>query len=291
MLVSSGRLPDAEGWAFEVKWDGARTQVRCDGKALSLRSRSGRSCGDEFPEAQLLRDPLRGRRVVLDAELVCLGPDGMPDFAALRTRLAGGTRHSRAAAHQRTPVTLMVFDVLHCDGRAVRQLPYARRREILAELALDQGPFWRMPRNFSAAEGPRLVAATRDQRLEGVVAKRLHAPYSEGRRSSAWVKHKHRRREWFVVIGWRERPGELPEFLLARRQAGGLAPAGSASLGLDGDRREMLLKALAEHELPPRRRRGRRWAHPVIEVSVDFHGPVDGAVRDAVLRELNLPGT
>jgi hypothetical protein len=105
------------------------------------------------------------------------------------------------------------------------------------------------------------------------------------------VKQKHWRRERLVVTGWRERPGELPEFLLARRVAGGgLRAAGSASLGLDATRRGLLLAALEEQALPPHRRRERvRWAAPVIEVLVDLHGRSDGAARECGAREISRP--
>ena len=224
---------------------------------------------------------------MLDGELVCLGADGKPDFAALRSRL--GVRGSRAAAAQRrSPSQLILFDVLHLDGRAVRELPYRRRRELPGELALD-GPAWRTPRQF-VGESEALLRVTAEQGLQGVVAKRLDAPYTPGRRGSAWVKHKHRRRELFVVTGWRERAGVLPEFLLARRAAdGSLRPAGSVSLGLDADRRALLLSALTERELPSRRRGAARLAVPEIELLADVHGPVDGPVRDAVLRDVRMP--
>jgi hypothetical protein len=37
--------------------------------------------------------------------------------------------------------------------------------------------------------------------VEGVVAKRLDAPYLPGVRSAAWLKHKHRRNETLLVTG------------------------------------------------------------------------------------------
>jgi bifunctional non-homologous end joining protein LigD len=57
-----------------------------------------------------------------------------------------------------------------------------------------------VPRHFlGGTQGERVVAATAEQSLEGVVAKRLSAPYTAGPRSSAWIKLKNRRSEWFVV--------------------------------------------------------------------------------------------
>lgn len=274
---------------MEVKWDGIRAQVVFDRRSVGVRSRRGRSCGDEFPELQELGGVLGNRRVVLDGELVCLGADGKPDFAALRARL-GVSRAPAAAAQRCDPASLMLFDILHLDGRAVRELPYGRRRELLSELELE-GSAWRTPRQF-VGEGEALLELTAEQGLEGVVAKRLDSPYRPGRRSSAWVKQKHRRRELFLVTGWRERDRALPEFLLARRAANGsLRAAGSASLGLSAAQRAELLDALVAHELPSRRRRGSvRWAAPVVEVDADIHGPLVGAVRDAVLRSVSFRG-
>lgn len=275
-----------DGWAMEVKWDGVRAQFASDGPSWWLRTRPGRECASEFPELAELAAVLRGRRLVLDGELVCLNGAGNPDFAALRARLGRSGRLAAAAA-QRNPVTLLAFDALHLDGRSTRALPYWRRRELLDELGLA-GPAWRAPRHF-VGEGESVLTSTAELGLEGVVAKRLDAPYAAGRRTSAWRKVKHRRRERFVVTGWRERDGGLPEFLLTRRDEDGtLSPAGSASLGLDRERRAALIEVLAANEV---RRRGRRrgavrWVAPVVEVSADVHGAPDGPVRDAVLREV-----
>jgi bifunctional non-homologous end joining protein LigD len=288
MLLSQGAPPSGDGWAVEVKWDGIRAQLRFDGRRVCLRSRPGRDCTDQFPELVEIADVLGSRSVILDGELVCLDDEGRPDFGSLRARLAGPARRVNGAAR---PVTLMTFDVLHLDGLAVRRLSYARRRELLGGLQLD-GPVCRTPRYF-VGDPDRVVAAVAEQGLEGVVAKRLESVYAEGRRSRAWIKHKLRRRERLVVAGWRERAGALPEFLLARRdEAGRLRPAGSASLGLNADRRATLLEVLAQHELPRgagRRGGGARWAAPVIEIFVDSHGSPAGPVRDAIMREILVP--
>lgn len=284
MLATAGSAPTDAAWAMEVKWDGIRAQLRFDGHTVCLRSRPGRDCTEEFPELAELADSLGRHRVVLDGELVCLDVEGRPDFAAIRARL-GQPRRSEGGDRRR-PAVLMVFDLLHLDGRAVRKLSYARRRELLLELELD-GVSVRVPENF-IGQGKALLAASAEQGLEGVVAKRLDAPYAEGRRSPAWIKQKHRRSERMVITGWREHDGHLPEFLLARRgPEGELRPAGSVSLGLDPERRASLLDVLASHEIERKPRRGSvRWASPVVEVQIDAHGTVGGPVRDPVLREV-----
>ena len=86
---------------------------------MTLRTRDDRECSENFPELADIAGELGKRRVILDGELVCLRPDGRPDFARLRPRLTG--RRSSA------PALLQVFDVLHLDGGSTRQLSYRDR--------------------------------------------------------------------------------------------------------------------------------------------------------------------
>jgi bifunctional non-homologous end joining protein LigD len=112
---------------LELKWDGMRAQFRVarDGR-WCLRSRPGRNCSDQFPELAPVADALHGHEVLLDGELVCLNADGRPDSHDLRRRLSASNAHAAARLGSRDPATLIVFDVLHLDGRAVRTLPYHR---------------------------------------------------------------------------------------------------------------------------------------------------------------------
>jgi bifunctional non-homologous end joining protein LigD len=178
MLARTGPMPVGGHWAFEVKFDGMRLQLRGDGRAVCLRSRPGRDCSVEFPELAPIRSALGRHRVLLDGELVCLGADGSPDFASLRGRLRASADGARRNAERR-PVTFLAFDLLHLDGRSTRELPYERRRQLLLELALDDGLRWRTPRHFACDSEP-VLAATRERGREGVVAKRLASPYLTG---------------------------------------------------------------------------------------------------------------
>jgi bifunctional non-homologous end joining protein LigD len=193
---------------------------------VCLRSRPGRDCTEEFPELAAIGSALGRHRILLDGELVCWGADGNPDFASLRRRLRAQAEKARRHA-QRSPASFLAFDLLHLDGHSTRELPYERRRELLLNLALD-GPGWRTPGHF-VADTDRVLAATREQGLEGVVAKRLGSPYLPGARNGAWVKYKHRRTESFLVNGWSPAERRRPESLLLARvgSEGNLEPAGS----------------------------------------------------------------
>jgi bifunctional non-homologous end joining protein LigD len=284
MLARTGPVPVGVGWAFEVKFDGMRLQLRRDGRAVCLRSRPGRDCSEEFPELTAIASALGRHRVLLDGELVCLGADGGPDFASLRKRLRAPADKARRHA-ERAPATFLAFDVLHLDGHSTRELPYERRRGLLLELALDERG-WRTPRHF-VAETDEVLAATREHGLEGVVAKRLGSPYLPGARSGSWVKHKHRRTESFLVSGWSPAERRRPESLLLARAGsdGSLEPAGSVPLVLADGQADDVRRQLETLVLPPARRgqRIRRLA-PEIRATVAFHGPTRGPVRDPILR-------
>jgi bifunctional non-homologous end joining protein LigD len=288
MLAQTGTPPPATSasWAWEVKWDGMRAQLRLERDSLCLRSRSGHNFSDGFPELEQLVGRAPADSLLLDGELVCLAADGAPDFSRLRGRLLARTPAAVARAAAATPAKFIAFDLLHLDGEPVRALPYVDRRQLLDALELaDDG--WQTPRWFG--DGAELVEATRAQLLEGVVAKRLDAGYLAGRRSGAWLKQKHRRRERLLITAWLPGDGEPDRFLVARRQSGRLEHAGAVSLGSTAALRQQLHEQLVGRERPQRRRRLRR-IEPPLAVDIDHHGRPGGTLRDPLLRGLHPTG-
>jgi bifunctional non-homologous end joining protein LigD len=179
--------------------------------------------------------------------------------------------------------------VLHLDGRAVRVLPYHHRRELRERTLPEGGRSWRSPAPLTGTLDA-VLDVTRTHQLEGIVAKRVDAPYEPGRRSGSWLKHKHRRQETFAVTGWRPAPqrARRPDAIFVARAAtdGALRPAGTAELGLSAGERERLRAALHERHIGTR-----RGAHRVaagIWVDVDFHGGRAGPLRDAVMRAVRI---
>jgi bifunctional non-homologous end joining protein LigD len=291
MLLRPG-LPPAgarDRWALELKWDGMRAQVRVarDG-SWCLRSRPGRKCSDQFPELAAVAVALDGREALFDGELVCLGADGCPDFHRLRRRLSASDARAASLLAAQHPATLIVFDVLHLDGRAVRVLPYHARRELLERTLPDDGRSWRLPAPLTGALDA-VLDVTRAHQLEGIVAKRVDAPYEPGRRSGSWLKHKHRRQETFAVTGWRPAPDRArrPDAIfVARASDDQLRPAGTAELGLSAGERQRLRAALQQRHVGTRR--GTHHVAAGIWVDVDFHGGQTGPLRDAVMRAVRV---
>jgi bifunctional non-homologous end joining protein LigD len=205
MLAGSGELPAREEkWSFEVKWDGVRAIAYVKPGRLRLESRNLNEITETYPEVRgILRD-LGMREAVFDGEIVAFGEDGRPSFERLQRRINVASASAVRRLTSSTPVVYAIFDLLYLDGHSLMALPYEQRRARLDELGLG-GPAWRVPANHPG-RGRALLEATEAQGLEGVVAKRLDSRYEPGRRTGAWVKIKHVRRQELVICGWL--PGE-----------------------------------------------------------------------------------
>ncbi len=205
MLAGAGELPhDQSQWSFEVKWDGVRAIAYIKPGRLRLESRNLNEITDAYPEVRgILRD-LGMRDVAFDGEIVAFDDAGRPSFERLQKRMHVTSPSSIRRLSKSTPVVYAIFDLLYLDGHSLMGLPYQERRARLDELGLG-GPAWRVPAAH-AGRGQALLEATEAQGLEGIVAKRLNSRYEPGRRTGAWVKIKHTRRQELVIAGWL--PGE-----------------------------------------------------------------------------------
>ncbi|HVH31168.1 MAG TPA: ATP-dependent DNA ligase [bacterium] len=201
MLSSAAdTLPEGDGWLFEPKWDGFRTLVFRDGEEILLQSRDGKPMNRYFPE---LLGPLAAtlpERCVVDGEIVIVGARGL-DFEALLLRIHPAASRVQLLASQ-IPASFVAWDLLAQGDEDLREVPLAVRRQ-------------RLEQEFKGAQRPvHLSPATRDRAvaedwfhrfegagLDGVMAKRLDAPYRPGERTM--IKVKHRRTADCVVAGFR----------------------------------------------------------------------------------------
>ena len=227
MLAVAGELPpaaDDAAWGYEFKWDGVRALARVTGGRVELFSRKSTDITVRYPEVARTPAALAGRSGLVDGEIVALDAQGRPDFGALQGRMHRTGPEVRALAAA-APVTYLVFDLLVWEGEDLGGLPYAQRRERLDALDLS-GHRWAVTPWFPGTGdgvGADVLAASLDNRLEGVMAKRLDSPYRPGVRSAEWRKVKNVRTQSVVVGGWR--PGQ-------GRRAGGV---GSLLFGVHDD--------------------------------------------------------
>jgi bifunctional non-homologous end joining protein LigD len=277
--TTSSTLPPAtqdDQWAYEVKWDGYRALGFVEGGRLKLQSRNLRDVTAEFPEVRGLGDAMGSHTAVLDGELVAFDANGRPSFGAMQRR-----------GHRTATVVYMSFDGLYADGHWVTSKPYRERRELLASLVpTPKGAAWQVPA-FHVGDGDAMLAATRQQELEGLIAKKLDAPYEIGKRSRCWLKVKNWLRQEMVIGGWLPgeggRSGTLGALLLGYHdgEGGPLRYAGRVGTGFTGaelSRLQELLEPLARDtspfdeppELPREVRKLGRFVEPSMVCEVMF---------------------
>ena len=202
---SSTTLPrDQQNWSFEVKWDGVRAIAYAQPGRLRLESRNLNEITAAYPEVRGLLDDLGMHEAVLDGEIVAFDENGKPSFERLQRRMHVTSPSAIKRLAASLPVVYAIFDLLYLDGHSLVDLDYDERRRRLEGLELG-GRAWRVPAAHPG-EGERLLEATREQGLEGVVAKRRDCRYEPGRRSGAWLKIKNTLRQELVIGGWI--PGE-----------------------------------------------------------------------------------
>jgi bifunctional non-homologous end joining protein LigD len=283
-------LPTEDGWAFEFKWDGVRALIDISDKGVTIHSRAGNDVSTAYPELTGLAQG--GEDTLLDGEIVSF-VDGRPSFEQLQSRM-----HVRSGAEAKrlarsAPVTFVAFDLLRRFGVDLSGRPYAERRATLERWAAER-PTWTISPVFD--DGRATAAAAREHGLEGVVAKRLAAPYRAGLRSPDWRKLRFIRAGEFVVVGWEAaaaKAAELSSLVLGYYPNGAeLTFAGKVGSGLTGHTAQQLQRALVTRVAcplpePPPLTAGRvvHWVEPSVVVEVEFVSwTAEGRLRHPVLR-------
>lgn len=214
MLSSAAdALPTGDGWQFEPKWDGFRTIVFRDGDELFLQSRDEKPMNRYFPE---LLPPLLAalpERCVVDGEIVIAGPHGL-DFEALLLRIHPAAKRVKLLAEQ-SPSSFVAWDLLALGDDDLRDETLERRREKLERAVTDAQHVHITPATRDRALAEDWFERFEGAGLDGVMAKRLDAPYVAGERTM--IKVKHSRTADCVVAGFRwhkQGPGTMVGSLL-----------------------------------------------------------------------------
>jgi bifunctional non-homologous end joining protein LigD len=225
---------DAEGWIYEVKWDGYRTLAYLNNGKVELRSRNNNSFTDKFyPVSDALkRWPINA---IIDGEVVVVNDRGLSNFGSLQNW----------ASDADGDLLLYVFDILWLNGFDLTNLPLVERRNILSQLVPEEAII-KFSENFEAS-GTEFFQAAQQLGLEGIIAKKEDSTYHPDTRTKNWLKIKTEQRHEAVIAGYTRNEGSNKLFsalILGVYENGDLQFIGQAGTGYTDKIQTEILKKL-----------------------------------------------
>src|SRR5215510_632574 len=153
--------PEGKHWIHEIKHDGYRSQVVIERGKARVFSRNGHDWSDRYPGIVRVAASLRCKSAIIDGEAIVQNGDGASDFEALQS----------AMRRQPHSIILYAFDLIHLDGKDLRQETLLERRTCLKALIGDDDESRVQFSDEFDGDGATLFKACGELGLEGIVSK------------------------------------------------------------------------------------------------------------------------
>ncbi len=179
--------------AAEHKYDGFRMQIHKWDNKVEIFSRNLERLTHMFPEIVEATLKLKCKEIIFEGEAIGIN-ESTGEFYPFQVTITRRRKYGIEEKKEEIPLYLFAFDLLYLDGEDYTQKPYVERRRMLEKIIKES----KVPRielaekieTDDAKELRRFFEAAVERGLEGIVAKRLDAPYSAGARNFNWIKLK-----------------------------------------------------------------------------------------------------
>jgi bifunctional non-homologous end joining protein LigD len=283
MYASIGSEIPGEGWTFEEKYDGVRVLAFATAGDVKLITRNGKDKAKQFPEivAALKKLSSQARRTfVLDGEIVALIAGEPARFQELQSRMHVKDSQIIERSQSSAPAALILFDILMDGEEILFREPWSERRaRLVKRVGKRVTPQLRLTESVEG-NGKKMLEEARRKGWEGLIAKRIDAPYEPGHRSRNWLKLKIEFKEEFVVGGYTEPRNSrehIGAILLGYFDKDRLIYVGHTGGGFSRESLQYMhhrLKPLARKTSPfvetPKTNENAHWVEPKVVVEVKF---------------------
>jgi DNA ligase-1 len=186
------KVGPSEEWSAEYKWDGIRGQLIKRNNELFVWSRGEELVTDRFPEFQSLTDSDIDN-FVIDGEILAWKNDLPMPFGSLQKRLNRKMVGKKLLAE--VPIVFMAYDIMEFNNKDVRTFSLSKRRDLLEDLLenIHDKETFQLSETITFTNWAELDSYRSEARnvgAEGIMLKKLIAPYGAGRKKGDWWKWK-----------------------------------------------------------------------------------------------------
>lgn len=209
MLCESGTEKDLDDptQAAETKFDGTRVWAGKNKGVPFVINRKNVDYTDRLIDVIEAIKGIPSEDFILDGE-ACVYENGRTVFEYSQRRCATQDRGKQAVYMLKYPIVVESFDIIHLDGKDLRDYTWQTRRHVLEDLLSESLQQTLRPADVAYGDDKRRMF---DEAValgeEGVVLKALHSTYV-GKRSRSWLKVKKWYSELCRVVGYTEGTGK-----------------------------------------------------------------------------------
>lgn len=178
--------------SVEPKFDGFRCQIHKKDDKVRIFSRNLEDNTHMFPDlVEGILKQIPNKEIIIEGEAISYNPE-TGEFYPFQVTVQRKRKYNIFEMAELYPLQLFAFDLLYVDGEDVTSVPYLRRRKKLEEV-LKEGDKIFITKNIITNDPKEIQVFFEEcitEGLEGIVAKRLDAPYQAGVRNFNWIKLK-----------------------------------------------------------------------------------------------------